>query len=241
MTCNYNQIDKYLESNNIKVITSQKEQFNLWKKNELISRVRKNVYLPSDILDKFKIGCASVDGGILCYHSALEYYLLQTQEFNILYVYADKPFRTFNYQGIQYVYKSLLFTHKPLTIKSKDGFGIKVTSLSQTIIDCLYNIGLAGGIEELMYALEDLNGEMIKEKDLLICLKKYNNKSLYQRAGLMFYKYKERWGLSDSFFDICKSNSKGSVSYLINPHYCDKYDKNWNICIPGNLSSMIKY
>jgi len=241
MIQNFSQIDTYLKYNNLihykeKVIT-----INHWKKSNLISKVRRGIYLPTDLLDKFKIACASVTEGVLCYHGALEFYLLQTQEFNTLYVHSKHAFKPFTYQGIQYVYKSLAFLYKPLRIKSKDGFNINVTSLEQTIVDCIYNINLAGGLEELLYALKDVDGKKIKEKDLLVCLKKYNIKSLYQRCGFLISDFKNKWGLSDNFFNLCHSKSEGCVSYLVNPFYCDKFDKKWNICFPSQTLNTLKY
>lgn len=236
----YNQISNYLFSNNS--ISNQKieKQIKFWKGNGIITRVKRNQYIPTELTDKFRIACACVDNGILCYHAALEYYLLQTQVFNILYVNSSKLFRDFTYQGIQYVYKPLNFIYKPLYVKYKDGYNIQVTSIEQTIIDCIYNINLAGGIEELMYALYEVKGIHIKENDLMVCLNKYNKKSLYQRAGYLLSPYKQKWNLSESFFDKCKSKSLGNVSYLINPYYCNKYDSQWNICIPDNLESTLK-
>ena len=241
MIQNFNKIDTYLKYNNLSHYKEKVATLNYWKKNNLISMVRRGVYLPSDLLDKFKIACASVTNGILCYHGALEFYLLQTQEFNTLYVHSTQTFKPFTYQGMQYVYKSLAFIHKPLRIKSKDGFNINVTSLEQTIIDCIYNINLAGGLEELLYALKDVDGNKINERDLLICLKKYNIKSLYQRGGFLISEFQAKWGLSDDFFNYCHSKSAGCVSYLINPYYCNKFDKKWNICFPSDMTCVLKY
>lgn len=237
----YTQLRNYIHLNYPDSELNIEKQFEFWKKNGMISRVKRDVYIPSELLNKFKIACACIDNGVLCYHAALEYYLLQTQEFNTLYVNSSKIFRPFTYQGIQYVYKPLAFLYKPVHLKNKDGYNIKVTSIEQTIIDCLYNINLAGGIEELMYALYDIEGNTINEHDIMVCLNKYDKKSLYQRAGYLLSPYKQKWHLSESFFKKCKEKSKGNVSYLVNPYYCNKYDRTWNICIPDNLESSLKY
>lgn len=226
---------------NIDLCKDKAAELKQWKQKGLVSMVRKGIYLPSDLLDKFKIACSSVDNGILCYHSALEYYLLQTQEFNWLYLHSTKSFRDFEYLGITHIYKPLQFLHNPTIIGSNDGFNVMVTSLEQTIIDCIYNINLAGGLEELIYALEETDGLSIKEYELKKCLEKYNSKSLYQRTGFLLYPFKFKWGLSDDFFLICKNKSKGNTSYLINSFYCDGFNKEWNICIPQNMSKMFKY
>jgi len=237
MEQSYSQLINYINMNYPLSEQNIKKQFEFWKRNGMVSKVKRDTYIPTLMMDKYKIACACIDNGILCYHAALEYYLLQTQEFNVLYVNSSKVFRTFAYQGIQYVYKPLAFIYKPLQLKNKDGYDIKVTSLEQTVVDCIYNIGLAGGIEELMYALQEIDGKKIKELDLMACLDKYNKKSLYQRAGYLLNPYKKEWNLGESFFIKCRQKSKGNVSYLINPHYCNKYVQEWNLCVPDNLDT----
>lgn len=115
-----------------------------------------------------------------------------------------------------------------------------MTSLSQTIIDCLYNINLAGGLEELLYAISELDPKGIREKDMLYCLKLYKSKSLYQRAGFVLSHFKETLGLSDSFFETCKTGMGKNTSYLVNPYYCDSFSKEWNLCIPENVMKQIQ-
>ena len=87
-----------------------------WKKQGMVAHVRKGIYLPSDLQDKFRIACNAVEEGCLVYHAALEYYSLQTQEFNWLYVHSTSIFRTFTYQGESYVYKPVKFLYKPLIV-----------------------------------------------------------------------------------------------------------------------------
>lgn len=217
-----------------------KSRFYQWKKQGMLAYVRKGVYLPTDLHDKFRIACNAVEDGCLVYHAALEYYMLQTQEFNSLYIHSPSTFRPFTYLNQSYIYKPVKFLHKPIIIDKKEPYPIRVTSLSQTVIDCLYNINLAGGLEELLYALSDIAPETINEKDMLHCLKLYNSKSLYQRAGYILSCFKESLQLSDAFFMSCKSSIGSNVSYLINPYHCNSFSKEWNLCIPYNIMKQIQ-
>lgn len=117
--------------------------------------------------------------------------------------------------------------YHPITIDKNIHYPIRITSQSQTIIDCFYNINLCSGLEELMYTLTEIDPLDIQDEDMLHCLKSYNSKSLYQRTGSLH--------LSDSFFDTCKANIGKNSSYLINPYYCDSFSKKWSLCIPDNL------
>lgn len=238
----YKQIERYQLYKNYSVPKDStiKSRFYNWKKRGLLSHVRKGVYLPSDLKDKFRIACNAVENGCLVYHAALEYYLLQTQEFNWLYVHSSTNFRTFIYQNESYMYKPVKFLYNSVVIDKDTPYPIRVTSLSQTIIDCLYNINLAGGLEELLYAILELEPDKICEEDMLYCLKQYGSKSLYQRAGFVLSHFKETLGFTDSFFQTCKSGMGKNISYLVNPYYCDSFSKEWNLCIPGNIMEQIQ-
>ncbi len=238
----YQHIERYQSARSLKQLPADsiRSRFRQLKKQGILSQVRKGVYLPSDLQNKFQIACNAVEEGCLVYHAALEYYLLQTQEFNSLYVHSAAPFRTFIYENESYIYKPVKFLYHPLIVGESEPFPIRVTSLNQTIIDCLYNINLAGGLEELLYALADLTPDKIKEREMLHCLKLYGSKSLYQRAGFVLSHFKEALQLSDRFFEVCKSGMGKNISYLINPYYCQSFSKEWNLCIPKDVMKQIQ-
>ena len=205
------------------------------KKRGLLSHVRKGVYFPAEIEDKFQIACNSVENGCIVYQSALKYYNLHSQEVHCFYVYSPIAFRTFIYKNDKYIYKALPFQYKPVKIKSNPEYPITVTSISQTVIDCLSNISLAGGIEEFLFALLKIDPSDLIEEDMIECLGRYNKKSLYQRSGFIFSQLNYIFNLSDTFFEACKSGMGKNTSYLINPKSCDSYNKDWNICTPKNI------
>lgn len=232
----YNLANAYINSNPLPVKESVMwSRLRQGKKNKLLASVRRGVYMPVDIDNKFIIGCNAVEDGILAYHSALEYYLLQMQEFNEMYIHSTQNFRTFTYLGETYSYKKLKFLNNIVEVKDGSGYTLRVTSVSQTLVDCMYNINLAGGIEELMYALAECPAESILEEEILRCLELYDNKSLWQRAGFLFSFFNKKLRLSDNFFKKCKTAMGNNQSYMINPYFCNSFDKEWNLCVPDNL------
>ena len=198
----------------------------------LLSHVRKGVYVPSYLTDKFMIACNAVDNGCLVYHSALEYYALHTQSFNWLYVHSTTPFRTFEHLNETYIYKPVNYLINPLIDLTNKDYPIRVTSLSQTVIDCIRHIDLAGGLEELMNALDWIGLGKLDEAVMIQCLDATPSKSVYQRAGYLLSLYQEQLGLSDAFFGHCKERIGNNVSYLTPDEDCDTYDKKWKICVP---------
>ncbi len=237
----YKLANAYITSNPIPVKESVMwSRLRQGKKKNLLASVRRGVYMPVEIDNKFIIGCNAVQDGVLAYHSALEYYLLQTQEFNEMYIHSTQNFRPFEYLGETYSYKKLKFLNNIVEINDGTGYVLRVTSISQTLVDCMYNINLAGGIEELMYALAECPADDIVEEELLHCLELYDNKSLWQRAGFLFSMFRKKLHLSDNFFRKCKMAMGNNQSYIINPYFCNSFDKEWNLCIPDNLQAQIK-
>ena len=202
------------------------------KRKGVLSHVRKGVYVPSYLTDKFRIACNAVENGCLVYHSALEYYTLHTQSFNWIYVHSTTPFRTFIHQNETYIYKPVNYLINPNLGFANESYPIRVTSLSQTIIDCIRHIDLAGGLEELLNALDWIGVGKLNEAEMIQCLNAVPSKSVYQRVGYLFSLYQEQLGLSNAFFEYCKKQIGNNVSYLTPDEDCDTYDKRWKICVP---------
>ena len=207
----------------------------------LLSHVRKGVYVPSYLTDKFMIACNAVENGCLVYHSALEYYALHTQSFNWLYVHSTTPFRMFEHLNETYLFKPVSYLINPHIDLSNESYPVRVTSLSQTIIDCIRHIDLAGGLEELMNALDWIGIDRINEAEMWQCLDAAPSKSVYQRAGYLLSIYKDQIGLSDDFFNYCKDRMGNNVSYLSPDEDCDVYDKYWKICVPKTIKHQKEY
>lgn len=116
--------------------------------------------------------------------------------------------------------------------------GIRVSSLEKTIIDCIDNIELAGGIEEVLNALEQI--KFIDERKLLEVLKDIDKIFLYQKAGYLFEVYKTRFDLSDEFFKKCKFQLTKKINYFMQHEFDDiELNEKWNLIVPKNIKSRI--
>ncbi len=207
----------------------------------VLLHIRKGVYLPSNVSDKFVIACQAVEDGCLAYHSALEYYALHTQSFNWLYVHSTTSFRSFEYLNETYIYKPVPMLINPYTDCNNGQYPIKVTSLSQTIIDCIRRIDLAGGLEELLHALQWIDKGYLNEDDMMACLDFSPSKSTYQRVGFLLSQFNDGLGLSDGFFKHCKERIDSNVCYLSADEDCDAFDNEWKICVPKSLRKQKEY
>ncbi len=213
--------------------------FNL-NKSKKVKKIRNGLYASIDqqgqiSISKYEIACKITKDSFLCYHSALEYYGFYNQVFNELYVGSTSKFNSFEFEGITYTSRVI----KNLIQVNEDKFrDVRVTSLERTVIDCISNIDLAGGIEELLNALEGMR--ILDEDKLLEMLKMYDEVFLYQKAGYILEEFKESLMLSDSFFEECKKHLTNQVKYFLDDEYSDiKYNSKWKLMCPVDLKSRL--
>ncbi len=212
-----------------------------YKKRNIITQVRKNVYLPTNPIDgfvdenRYEIGCNSVPHAYISYHSAMAYYGLENQVFSRIYISAPKRFRSFEFSFIEYVYAPDKFREGVIKDATRN---IYVTDIERTIIDCIDRLDLAGGYEELYYNLE-LIGDLDENK-LLFYLSLYNKRVIYQKAGFFLSPLKEQMKLSNTFFDICKQKLGNSTRYLTDKNESKVYIPEWKLYVPQYMLSLTK-
>ena len=211
-------------------------------KSKTIKKVRNGLYVfeansPYAYSTKFEIASKITSDSYVAYHSALEFYGLGNQRFNLVYVCSSSRFNDFEFEGIDYVHKR---SKVDIEIIKRSDSETRVTSLERTIIDCIENIPLAGGIEELLHALTDV--QIVDEDSMLDVLNSYNSIILYQKCGYILEHFKQQMSLSDHFFDVCKSKLTNQIKYFLNNEYDAKdlaFNAKWNLVAPTNLLSII--
>lgn len=221
------------------------KQYSNWISNKLkrgtYVKIRNNLYAlidPStnDIYStRFEIASNITNTSFICYHSALEYYGIANQVFNDVTVGTSTKFNNFIFNDIEFNYKLTKNIDFVNDIVREE---IKVTSLERTIIDCIDDITLSGGVEEVLNALEQI--KYLNEGKLLEILRIYNKMFLYQKVGYLFEIYNFQLKLSNSFFDTCKSYLTNKVNYFLNDEYNNLIlNKDWNLFVPQNIRSRI--
>ena len=125
--------------------------YNYSRRNSIV-RIRRNVYLPTNPSDgfidenKYEIGCCSVPGAYISYHSAMEFYGLQNQVWHRIYLSSARRFRPFDFEFVEYMYAPE--KHREGIVQSAENGNIRVTDPEGTILDCIDRTDLAGGLEE---------------------------------------------------------------------------------------------
>ena len=148
---------------------------------------------------KFQIASHLFDDAYFSYHEALEYYGLANQCFVSYFTYlthvyvADVDFEDVIYHSKKSGYDLEILDR----IKEE---GIRVVSLERAIVDSIDSPSLAGGLEEIEYALSNCRRLKIDKIEML--LKHYDKSFLYQKVGYLFEKH---FGeeIPESFYKLC--------------------------------------
>lgn len=210
------------------------------RKKKQIMMIKKGLYAAVNpatglpYVSKFMVASKLTPSSCVAYHSALEYHGLANQVYNIAYVASNERFVKFDFMDIEY--EPVKFSYSEGVDEVISSVNIRVTDIERTVIDCIDNLRLAGGIEELLGAFEFI--KKFNEHKLLRYLELYNKKVLYQKVGYILRQYAEEFQLSEKFFFECHQNIGSSCFYFLKD--CLTFGKTelsseWNIMAPVSL------
>ena len=176
---------------------------------------------------KFQIASHLFDDAYFSYHDAIEYYGLANQSFVSIFTYLTKSHaRDLEFEDVTYKAKK---SNCDLFIRDRmKEEGIRVVSLERAIIDSIDCISLAGGLEEVEYALDDC--PKLNLKDVETLLKAYNKNVLYQKVGYLFEKHFGN-DIPEEFYKECLKHSGNTVIYLDCYHGQAKLNAKWKLMV----------
>ena len=176
---------------------------------------------------KFQIASHLFDDAYFSYHDAIEYYGLANQSFVSIFTYLTKSHaRDLEFEDVTYKAKK---SNCDLFIRDRmKEEGIRVVSLERAIIDSIDCISLAGGLEEVEYALDDC--PKLNLKDVETLLKAYNKNVLYQKVGYLFEKHFGN-DIPEEFYKECLKHSGNTVIYLDCYHGYAKLNAKWKLMV----------
>lgn len=176
---------------------------------------------------KFQIASHLFDDAYFSYHDAIEYYGLANQSFVSIFTYLTKSHaRDLEFEDVTYKAKK---SNCDLFIRDRmKEEGIRVVSLERAIIDSIDCISLAGGLEEVEYALDICHKLNLKDVETL--LKAYNKNVLYQKVGYLFEKHFGN-DIPEEFYKECLKHSGNTVIYLNCYHGQAKLNAKWKLMV----------
>ena len=106
---------------------------------------------------------------------------------------------------------------------------IRVVSLERAIVDSIDSPSLAGGLEEIEYALSNCRKLKIEKIEML--LKHYDKTFLYQKVGYLFEKH---FGdeIPESFYKHCLSKKGNKINYFESKVGYSKLVLKWKLMVP---------
>lgn len=217
-------------------VMTAKSLLQSYKKAGYIVSIRRGLYAALDLANKntlasrFEIGSAVNENAYISHHSALEYHGVANQVFYTVTVSSMERFTTFEYDGVTYE-RYLPKIEKGIQTPAQTPL-VSVTDIERTVVDCIYDIGRAGGLEELLEALRLIPS--LREDQLLSCLEAYGQIFLWQKAGFLLEHFSETLNLSSSFLTTCRSKINNRKKYLIEGEKMVYYPK-WKLYAPRDL------
>ncbi len=206
----------------------------------MIKKIRNDMYTCVNgedgmaVANRFQIGSQINAGACISHHSAMEYYGITDQVYYDVYVTSDKAFNAFEFEG--YRYHRLAPSLSMGIRKEEFSGGVVVTDRERTVLDSIKDMDKVSGAEEVISNLGSVG--KLQEKKLLMYLEEYDNQFLYQKAGYLLGNAKDRHGLSDLFFEICKEKIGKSKRYLTGPPAEGVYNSEWKLVVPKNIFNL---
>ena len=209
-------------------------------KEGMVAKIRNNMYTcisgetGAPIANRFQIASKITPSSHVSHHTAMEYYGITDQVYYDVYVASKTGFREFEFDGYTYIFVPA----KDMEGVESPAFsgGVVITDLERTLVDSVKDMDKISGIEEVVHDISCMN--KIQEKRILKYLEVISNQFLYQKMGYLLSEHKEQMGLSDNFFDICKSQIGKSKRYLTKDTSVGRYDDEWKLIIPENIYNM---
>lgn len=221
----------------------------LWRLNnrDNLVRVRGGLYAaipPERTLDDYEINRFILadrlikGSGAIAFHSALELHGAAYSSFSTIFYLSACQVRPLKFHDI--TYRSVLTSDSfGTTTIHIDDVLVRVTDKERTFLDCIRRPDLCGGVEEYLKSLDSF--VMLDPEKLLRYLVRFDEKSLYHRAGVVLSLLKNSINVPDRLLDTMRSKIGPSPCYLVpNMKHGGKLVKEWNVFIPRNLTEMMR-
>ena len=190
-------------------------------------------------INRFALADRLIKGsGAIAFHSALELHGAAYSSFSMVFYLSARQVRPLKFHDI--TYRSVLTSDSfgTTTVRIDDVL-VRVTDKERTFLDCIRRPDLCGGVEEYLKSLDAF--VMMDPEKILQYLSRFNEKSLYHRAGVVLSLLKDSINVPDRLLDEVRSEVGPSPCYLVpNMRRGGRLVKEWNVFVPRNLTEMMR-
>lgn len=195
----------------------------LKKKGLLISIKKDNYAIVEDLSENiFAISNRIFEPSYISFWTAASFYGYTEQQLKAIQIITTKQYKNLHVRN---------FMIEPTTYNKEKFYGyVKLENFvivckEKLIIDILFMPEKSGGMDEVRKIIKNMWSE-IDEKQLLIFLKKFNNKSIYNRLGYILEELKLKKRINTI---LNKHITKGYVKLNPQKPKTNKYNKKWRI------------
>ena len=172
---------------------------------------------------------------VFSFHSALVLHGVAHSESSRVQFYSKNRNLSLSYSGLEF--KSYPYPQELVTIirarSAQYDVSVAITSIEQTIIDCLNHIGRAGGSEEV---IRSLSAFPYVDTKALFKLLKGRQKATIARTGWLLRRNQEIWEIQEATIDAIKQQL-GKGAHRFSPTQgegiTDNWDAEWRILLPA--------
>lgn len=181
--------------------------------------------------------------GVLAYHTALELHGLNYSEGSeAILTSSGRPGTYQTRVGVvRFVMEPAALRGLPperLGVETIDRRGLKVmvTTVERTIVDCLDRPGLAGGLEELSYALQ--NVQFVDAGKIIALVADRHNRSLAGIAGWWLERNRDRLMITDDHLEQLQRLAPNSLHPVLGAQGDEGVvDRRWNVRLPSIVAN----
>ncbi|MEW5937607.1 MAG: hypothetical protein AB1665_07305 [Candidatus Thermoplasmatota archaeon] len=191
-------------------------------------------------VDRYVIAYRAGGEGALAYHSALELHGVAQSYFNTVFYARRRPMRGFEFQGVQYVFVT---TEKLSGVVEvwREGVKVPVTDRERTFLDCLRRLDCCGGLEEYIKSVQTFH--ILDFKNLEAHLRRFGERSLYQRAGYVLSLLRDDFKPPEGFLGAMRRKVGRRTCYLV-PRLASgagRFVGEWNLVVPDNIEELTRF
>lgn len=174
---------------------------------------------------------------VVSHHSALELHGVAHTPFRTVYYAAARSIDPFEVRGYRFVRTEspkLLQDNARFATQARSGDSlVPVTTRERTLVDCMRNLSLAGGLEELLRSLGGFTS--VSHEALAEYLAVVDSPTITARVGWVLELFAEPWGVDPAFLDeLARAVGRGSYR-LVRNEGPQQFESHWRLYVPEGL------
>jgi len=188
----------------------------------------------------FLLASKAAGDAVVSHHSALEAHGVAHSPLRTVYFTSGQKIGDFEVRGYRFHRVALpevsdpdaTFESYSTRLRAGEAL-VSVTTRERTLVDCLRDIRLAGGLEELLRSLGGFTSMSTAALTSTVC--QFESPTIRARVGWTCEMFQDDWGVDSEFLDAM-SQGLGRGTYRLLPHARrQEFVARWRLYVPADL------